>query len=138
LIYIYVYILNSKGLGWCTPFIGISSSGNIIVQVPSNAGLYNIQGPVIQLNTWTHIVQTYSPTNGESLYVNGVLYTTWSNATTYSASGAQNYFTIGNLLRGITCYNPDILQNPFQGMIDEVRIYSRELSSPDVCLLAWP
>lgn len=104
----------------------------------SYSGPYDIPGPVILLNAWTHIVQTYSPINGQSLYVNGVLYTTWSNATTYSASGSQNFFTIGNLLSGTTCYNPGILQNPFQGMIDELRIYSRELSSSDVCLLAWP
>jgi len=45
--------------------------------------------------------------------VNGVLYTTWSNATTYSASGTQNFFTIGNLLSGKTCSNPGILENPF-------------------------
>ncbi len=45
--------------------------------------------------------------------MNSVLYTTWSNATTYTASEAQNFFTIGNLLSGKTCYNPGILQNPF-------------------------
>jgi len=120
------------------PFIGISSTGNIIVQVYNNLGPYIIQGPVIQLNTWIHIVQTYSPTNGESLYVNGILYTSLSNATIYTASGAQNFITIGNLLNGATCYNPGILQTPFQGIIDELQIYSRELSSSDVCLLAWP
>jgi hypothetical protein len=73
--------------------------------------------------------------NGQSLYVNGILYLTLSNATTYTASGAQNYLTINNLLSGTSCYNPGIVQTPIQGIIDELRIYSRELSSTDVCLL---
>ncbi len=129
---------NSKGQGWCAPFIGISSIGNIIVQVYRYTGPYMITGPAIQLNTWTHMVQTYSPTNGQSLYVNGILYTTLSNATIYTASGVQNYVTIGNLLNVTSCYNPGILQTPIQGIIDELRIYSRELSSTDACPLAWP
>lgn len=54
----------------------------------------------------------------------------------YSGSGSQNLITIGNLLNGLTCYNPGILQTPYHGMIDEFRVYSRELSSTDVCLLA--
>ena len=118
--------------------MGISSSGNIIVQVYTSPVAFIIVGPAIQLNTWTHIVQTYSPTNGQCLYVNGILYSSMPSATVYSASGAQNFFTLGNLLSGTACYNPGILTNPFQGMIDELRIYSRELSSIDVCLLAWP
>ena len=119
--------------------MGISAAGNIVVQVHSYALAYNIQGPVIQLNTWTHIVQTYSPTNGESLYVNGQRYATWAAATTYDASGGQNFMTIGNALNGsANCYNPGIMTTPYLGMIDEIRIYSRELSASDVCLLAWP
>jgi hypothetical protein len=117
--------------------MGISSTGNIIVQVYRTAAPYIITGPVIPLNTWTHIVQTYSPTNGQSLYINGILYLTLSNATIYTASGVQNFVTIGNILSG-GCYNPGILQTPIQGVIDELRIYSRELSSTDVCLLVWP
>ena len=118
--------------------MGISSSGNIVVQVYRSSSPYVIIGPVIQLNTWTYIVQTYSPTNGECLYVNDILYTSMPNATVYTSSGQQDIFTFGNLLSGTICYNPGILTNPFQGMIDELRIYSRELSSIDVCLLAWP
>jgi hypothetical protein len=96
----YRNILDSSGVGWCTPFIGISPTNNIMVQVHSNSSSSIIQGPVIQ---------TYSPTNGQCLYVNCAV-----------------------------CYNPGILLNPYQSMIDELRIYSRELSSIDVCLLAWP
>lgn len=131
--------MSSSGLGWCTPFIGISSAGNIIVQVHHQSSPYNIQGPIIQLNTWTHVVQTYSPTNGGGLYVNGQLYTTMPTATIYDASSSMNFVTIGNALNGAAnCYNPGILVTPYLGMIDEIRIYSRELSASDVCVLAWP
>lgn len=135
-------ILNNATLVAYFPFDGsLTDAGpNFLTEISSGASITSgyVNQAVIQLNTWTHMVQTYSPTNGQSLYVNGILYTTLSNATIYTASGVQNYVTIGNLLNVTSCYNPGILQTPIQGIIDELRIYSRELSSTDACPLAWP
>jgi hypothetical protein len=132
------YSQTFQGLGWCTPFMGFSPSGNLITQVHYTVSPSILTGPVIQLNVWTYVVLTYSPTNGHYQYVNGILSASSPSALIYSGSGLQDFLTIGNLLSGSGCFNPGIFQNPLQGMIDELRVYSRELSSTDVCLLAWP
>ncbi|CAF4427058.1 unnamed protein product [Adineta steineri] len=63
------YSTETDGQGWCTVPIGFSSAGNIIATAwkPDK----QITGPVLSINTWTHIATTYSPTNGLRLYVNG-------------------------------------------------------------------
>lgn len=71
------------------------------------------------------------------MYINGVLYTSSSASTIYTASGVSNYLTFGNMLAGAgLCYNPSSVLTVYQGGLDELRVYSRELSSIDVCLLA--
>ena len=119
--------------------LGFSSSGQIIANVfTSSNATVSATGPVIQIAPfWTHIVQTWSSINGLRLYINGYSYVNVSSATTYSASGAQNYLTLGTVLNGTTCSSGSI-QNTGQylGAIDEFYVYSRELSVNEVCQLA--
>ncbi|CAF1377781.1 unnamed protein product [Didymodactylos carnosus] len=133
-------IVHTSGLttrtGWCIPMIGLSSSGNVITQNWNN-GLVSVTGPVLSVNVWTHIVETYSFTNGVRMYVNGALY----GATTsfsYYASGTPNTITLGNPLSGSACASSPVLPGQFYGAMDEFRLYSRELNSTDVYSLAHP
>ncbi|CAF1196432.1 unnamed protein product [Adineta steineri] len=126
------YSTQTDGKGWCTVPIGFSSAGNIIATawVPDN----QVTGPVLSINTWTHIATTYSQMNGLTLYVNGV---------SVGSTGAQNntapstivILTLGNSLNGDGCNSQSITTGPFSGYLDEFRVYSRELSARGVSAL---
>ncbi|CAF1091759.1 unnamed protein product [Adineta steineri] len=125
----------SDGGGWCTDFLGFSSSGQIV------GGSYDgfiteVVGPVVSTNVWTHVVTTFSTKNGVRLYVNGSLIDS-TGATTYLASGTINTVTLGNP-RAAGCATKSIIEGTFYGYLDEFRLYSRELSTADVITLANP
>ncbi len=135
-----MHFISHIGFGnWCIPFLGFSSSGQIIANVlTSSTTIVSASGPVIQTAPfWTHIAQTWSATNGLRLYINGYSSVNVSNATNYWASGVQNYLTLGTILSGTSCLAGSI-QNTGQyiGAIDEFYLYSRELSASEVCQLA--
>ncbi|CAF1631954.1 unnamed protein product [Didymodactylos carnosus] len=126
-------------MGWCKAFLGFSPSGQIIANVWSSSNItISALGPQIQTTPfWTHIVQTWSSTNGLRLYINNYLYTSVSNATTYLGSGSQNYATLGTVLNGTSCSAGQIQStSQYFGDIDDFRIFSRELTSTDICELA--
>ena len=78
----------------------------------------------MSLNVWTHIVHTYSTINGLRLYLNGTL-TGTKNSTTRSVSNQVNILTLGNDLQANS-------GNVYRGLIDEFRVYSRELNATDI------
>jgi gliding motility-associated-like protein len=113
------------------------SSGNSSVGGATNIGITNNSrslryGPwgtdgndatYLVDNSWQHIVQTYS--NGQfKIYVNGTLYKTSTDLVNLQ-TGA---FSIG-------CQLTPFLQQGFDGSIDDVLIYSRELSNTEISLL---
>lgn len=106
-----------------------------MAQVYSSAP-FTLLGPYLLTNTWMHFTHTFNPTSGQKLYVNGALFSSSSSPTTYTASGLSNYLTLGNFLSGASCLNPTTITNPFYGYFDDLRVYSRELSQIDACLLA--
>ncbi|CAF1355784.1 unnamed protein product [Rotaria sordida] len=120
---------------WCVPFIGFDSSNRLVAQV-WNGSAIPIVGSTLSLNVWTHIVETYSTTNGVILYVNGIQVGT-TGAASYSASEVPDYVLLGYYgSSGFNCQTGSITAGQFTGAIDEFRIYSRELSLTDVCVLA--
>ncbi|CAF4081450.1 unnamed protein product [Adineta steineri] len=125
----------SNGGGWCTDFIGFSSSGQIIGDV-FNGASKDVIGPVLSTNVWVHVATTFSTTNGARLYVNGSLIGS-TGATTYVGSGGLNTVTLGSsLVTG--CSANSSVPGTFYGYLDEFRLYSRELSAADVTTLANP
>jgi len=127
---------NTTGSGWCVPYIGLSSTGQIVLNA-YNGTIITVIGPVLTLYQWVHIVETYSSTNGLRLYVNGVL-SGQSSAFTYASFGAPMVATLGQSLTGNTCAHHGIVPGPYTGQIDEFYIYSRELSQADITALANP
>jgi hypothetical protein len=130
--------VDSSGQGsWCIPFLGFSSNGTIQAQILDNTNVTSIADPTFSVATsvWSHVVQTWSPTNGLSLYVNGVLVASESYST-YGASGLPDYITLGNGLSGAkTCPLGGITGSPYQGDMDDFRVYSRQLTADDVYTL---
>jgi hypothetical protein len=93
------------------------------------------------VNTWTHVVETFSIQNGLRLYVNGTLYSSVTNISTYLASGVPNYLTIASTLAASVtpqyCTSTSVLGlGSYNGAVDELRVYSRELTAEDVCTLS--
>jgi hypothetical protein len=127
----------TAGTGWCVQFIGLSSTGQIVVHGYNASGMVQVTGPVLTVGQWVHIVETYSSTNGLRLYVNGVLYGQ-SSPFVYASSGVPMTITLGQCLSGTSCDHAGILSGYYTGEIDEFYIYSRELVQADVTALANP
>jgi hypothetical protein len=127
---------STDGTGWCVPFIGLSSSGQLVVN-SWNGGVIQVNGPVLTVGHWVHIAQTYSQADGIILYINGILYAQ-SSSFVYAAYGAPMTVTLGQSLSGNLCAHSGVVPGYYQGEIDEFYIYSRELSQADVTTLANP
>ncbi|CAF2863141.1 unnamed protein product [Rotaria sp. Silwood2] len=130
-------LFSSNGTSWCMPMLGLTSSDEIVGQ-SWNSFMMTVQGPVLQLGVWTHIVTSYSINNSVRLWINGTLI--GSSATfTYAASSSPDWITVGTTFpAAMSCASGSVSTGQFYGMIDELRVYSRELTSSDVYALANP
>ncbi|CAF3954376.1 unnamed protein product [Adineta steineri] len=130
----------STGAGsWCLSFIGFAPNGTLIAQIYDGTAIVSIIAPtVIPLSSpyWTHIVQTWSSTNGLRLYIDNILVASEPSAVTFVASSiTPNYVTLASSFSA-TCLTGGInISNHYVGGLDDFRIYSRELSANDVCTL---
>ena len=125
---------------WCLAFIGFTSTGQIAVQSwgsTYNQNLVALTGPLVSTNVWTHVVQTYSPTEGMRLYVNGTLFDQ-SIVFTYRASTTPNYLFLGSFPVPICVGTNAISIGQYYGLLDEFQLYTREISAEDVYVLANP
>lgn len=97
-----------------------------------------VTGPVIPLATWTHLVTSYSATNGIRLWVNGTLIGS-SGPFSYTPSGVPNTIIAGSALNSTGfCATGNINHGQFYGRLDELKIYARELNATEVFALANP
>lgn len=109
---------SSNGAGWCLPFLAISSAGSLIAQ-GYNPPAIGLLGPSLPISSiWSHIVQTWSSTNGFRLYVNGVLAASLASAVSYLASGQSNFVTLANSRNGTVFCAPSVLLNVTPGGLD--------------------
>ncbi|CAF5001124.1 unnamed protein product [Rotaria sp. Silwood1] len=133
---------NNCGTNWCLAYMGFSSSGQIVIQSWNYlyfGSLISLTGPILSTNVWTHVVNTYSTCNGIRLYLNGTLYSQ-STSFTYMSSSAPNYMYLGNfpLIPCVAQANNIILMGQYYGLLDEFRLYSREITASEVMTLANP
>ncbi|CAF1596687.1 unnamed protein product [Rotaria sp. Silwood1] len=119
----------------CDILLGISSSNTLTGQlfVHNTGSTAWLTGPFVTQNTWTHVSLTYSSANGYTLYINGVLFGS-TGTVSYSSTGSFANLCIGYPL---SCSWSSI-NGLYQGYIDELYIYNRELSQSDVTSLANP
>ncbi|CAF2420359.1 unnamed protein product [Rotaria sp. Silwood2] len=118
---------------WCQDMMGLTYAGQIAFY--TNGGGRQITGPFISINQWTHIVYTYSNTDGQIMYINGIQYAA-TGSMSFSSSGVIDWLTIGHNIVG--CSPSPIYGVPFFGIIDEFYVFRRELSATDVYTLANP
>ncbi|HEY4478915.1 MAG TPA: LamG-like jellyroll fold domain-containing protein, partial [Candidatus Paceibacterota bacterium] len=97
--------------------IGISSNGIALVEAASSA---------IVLNRWTHVTVTRNSSGTANLYVNGILSGTANQNSGTPSGGSTNVF-IGN--------SSLLTSRPFDGIIDDVRVYNRALSATEITQL---
>ncbi len=112
----------SKGTSFGTSLIygmRLEPTGRIMVATNGSAKLRTKATSVIPVNKWTHIAATYNLANGLfSIYINGSLDT---SAIVAGAAPNSNTDTLYFGISGST--------TPFSGMMDEIRIWNRELPS---------
>jgi hypothetical protein len=122
---------HADGTGSCLSVLGFLATGALVTMGPN----IQIAGPTIPVNTWTHIVQTFSSTNGFHLYINRTMYGSPAVNIT-NIPGYAVYLTLANRLLGpASCHLSSIPTKAYSGVIDEVRIYNREINASEVCTL---
>ncbi|CAM4846009.1 unnamed protein product [Rotaria magnacalcarata] len=123
---------------WCLPIMGLTSIGQIAINSWNNTNV-PITGPIVQLNSWIHVAATYSSSNGERLYVNGSQYGSSSSAYSFAVGGVPMTVTLGSSLLGVGACNTGTIQmNQYNGLLDEFRVYARELTAAEISALANP
>ncbi|CAF1552607.1 unnamed protein product [Adineta steineri] len=139
---------NTTGTLYCYDLLAFTTTGALVLQwMVSVSTVNSVLGPVMPLNTWTHIAVVFSTTNGIRLFINGEFSTSSANTgslTIYDPTMVQ-YITLGNVgslgpASWITCATGSIsyASGPFSGAVDEFRLYNRELDSQEICVLANP
>ena len=93
---------------------------------------------MLPLNTWTHVTVTYTDDKLLRLYINAKR--VGSVTLTPSTNGINLYMTLANNSPGIPisptdCPTLSIGPGPFQGSIDEFRVYNRALDMNELCVL---
>jgi hypothetical protein len=126
---------NPSSGGWCYSLMGLTYIGQIVI-VTYTTSVPMIVGPILSVDTWTHIAYTYSSANGTRLYVNGVYYAT-TGIISWSSSGTIDWLSIGSYIN-YYCGVGIIYSVPYLGAIDEFYVYRRELEQSDVTTLANP
>jgi hypothetical protein len=116
-----------------TNIIKFDDQNHLISQTYTNETI-SILGPVINTHVWIHIVQTYSITNGFNLYFNGTFINGTGSIISMNANQSQT-ITLGNCSYICTW---DLTNNShYIGLIDEFRIYSKELNLTDIQSLIY-
>ena len=132
-----LYLSNqANGTVWCLPILGLTSTRQLM-SYTYNGTVFALMGPTVPLNSWTHAALTYSRANGLRLYVNG----TFSNSLApfpFVSGGQPMHLFISTPSSGISCVTGYNTGGPYSGAVDELRVYSRELSAGDVTALATP
>ncbi|MGG1515612.1 LamG-like jellyroll fold domain-containing protein [Paenibacillus oryzisoli] len=116
----------SGSRGWS---LNLETDGKASFQIASSGTALQIvnTATAIPANQWVHLVGVYEPGTALRIYVNGVL----SNANTTSIAASQYNSNL----------NVNIGRRPsselyFEGKIDEVRLYNKSLTTPEVADLA--
>lgn len=120
-----VFKKNSRGSSFEGYTLGAAT--NVWQSVLSSVGgTQTILTATKTLNVWTHLAFTFSRP-AMSIYVNGRL-----------ANTATHNFDIDHSATDVVIgrSNQSVAQVPFNGLIDDVRIYNRALTASEVALLA--
>ena len=131
----FVQMSTSETGGSCFNMMGVwSYTNNAAHFIAQGYAWPRIYGSPVTLNQWTHLAWTFTLTNGYSLYINGVYFGT-TGYYSHSASGSITWLQLGY---SFSCSSAVISNTGFQGIIDEVYIFNREITAAEVYALANP
>ena len=122
------YNMNLMGF-WSS---GGTTRGQFVTQLYSWPCVF---GPFLSLNTWSHVAFTFSPTNGNTQYYNGVAVGSTGATTSGNVYGTIMWLNIGYNFCWSSAYIPC---GGYQGSVDELYVYSRELNASEIYTLANP
>lgn len=123
----------------CYDMLGFTATGVLIAQISTGAStVASVTGPILPLDTWTHITLLYSISNGFRLLIDGQFINSVSASITNN--NVNFYITLGSNNPGMTPVSPvcsvsSIVAGQFLGEIDEFRVYTRELNAQEICRL---
>ena len=123
----------------CYDLLGFTAAGALVAQLMASATVLNsVQGTVLPVDTWTHVAVVYSSTNGLRLFINGQVIA--AVASSIIPNQNNNFITLGNNGPGFTipsgvCLASTVAARAYRGMIDDFRVYNRELDSQELCVL---
>ena len=126
----------ANGTGWWRPLLGLTNTSRLM-SYSSNGSAISVTGPVVSANSWSHVAVTYSSTNGLRMYVNGTLFNS-SAPFVFMPSGTPMYLFAGNPGPSIACGSILNVCGSYSGAVDELRVYSRQLTFADIVALANP
>ena len=138
----YLFIYRDTA-GWCLRFIDFAGSTHLATQIYGGSIAKYVLGPIPLLNYWTHVVQTWSSAYGLGLYIDGVLSVQDSTVTSCGASSVAKYLKLASTLQALLYLangwsTTGVLEGLgyFNGLVDEMRVCSRESNALEVCALA--
>ena len=92
-------------------------------------------GPVVPADSWTHVAVTYHLDHGLRLYTNGSLYNA-SDPISFVASSKPNYLFVGSPLKCGDYLWWSEIKGQYWGAVEELQVYSRELTADEINVLA--
>ena len=128
----------SSGGGSCFVLWGFTSTGKFSINLISTSNsTTSITIPnSFQINQWTNIVHVFDPSNGNYLYINGSL---MFGPTLSTRQAFGSFVFLGASPGGASsCVSGSVSTGQFNGIIDEFYVFSRALTSADICRLANP
>jgi len=122
------------------PIIGFSTIGSLTIQIINGniaCSISFISGTIL-LHTWTHIGMVYSSTNGIRLFVNGSLVSQASSCTNYQGYGNYTTITVGYYQQSLQniLTTGAIVAAEYRGEVDELKIFSRALTTTEIYRLS--
>ncbi len=109
-----------------------SSQGDIGIKVFNGTAIFSagsVAATRFPVGTWNHIVGTYDGVSTLKVYVNGVL------VDTQTSPGFGTLNSANAVTKGIGIGDNPLSSSPFNGTLDDVRIYNRALSQSEITTL---
>ncbi|MBI4424733.1 MAG: hypothetical protein HY554_13455, partial [Elusimicrobia bacterium] len=102
------------------PLLGFTTSGHRLVAGSWDGATVEAPAPGgLPVGTWSHLAETWSPTAGLLLYINGQVAASNPAATTYAGSGGPMYLWVGSGAGGTGSVES---ARDFAGRVDDVRV----------------
>ncbi len=133
-------ILNATNTATGGDFFHLGVNGGKLhfeARIASTIELYGISTGNVDDDSWHHVTLTMDA-DGNHLYLDGQELTTGDGRVNYSSGGetTQRFFadipSADSLRVGAIEFAPDTYFSEFNGMVDDLRVYDRALSSADV------